>query len=120
MQEWGSLTGQSAEASAFVFPSERGAALSKDNVWRRNMEPALAKVGLGWCNFQVMRRTHASLMRSMKADPHAVAAQLGHTVEVSLNTYAQSPVESRAAMMNDLERLISGEPERCAGEAKRP
>jgi hypothetical protein len=50
----------------------------------------------------------------MKADPHAVAAQLGHTVDVSLNTYAQSPVESRVEMVNDLERLISGEPERCA------
>jgi integrase len=99
---------------AFLFPSERGTALSKDNVWRRNMQPALAKVGLGWCNFQVMRRTHGTLMRQMKADPHAVAAQLGHTVDVSLNTYAQSPVETRVALVNDLERLIAGEPERCA------
>lgn len=114
VQEWGSLTGQSANASAFVFPSERGTALSKDNVWRRNIEPALAKVGLEWCNFQVMRRTHATLMRQMKADPHAVAAQLGHTVDVNVNTYAQSPVEARVALMNDLERLISGEPERCS------
>jgi integrase len=101
-------------AEAFIFPSERGTALSKDNVWRRNMQPALAKVGLGWCNFQVMRRTHGTLMRQMKADPHAVAAQLGHTVDVSLNTYAQSPVETRVALVNDLERLIAGEPERCA------
>jgi integrase len=78
------------------------------------MQPALAKVGLGWANFQVFRRTHSTLMRQLKADPHAVAAQLGHTVDVSLNTYAQSPVESRVAMVNDLERLISGKPERCA------
>jgi integrase len=99
---------------AFLFQSERGTALIKDNVWRRNMQPALAKVGLGWCNFQVMRRTHGTLMRQLKADPHAVAAQLGHTVDVSLNTYAQSPVESRIEMVNDLERLISGKPERCA------
>jgi len=90
----------------YVFPSERGTPLSKDNVWRRNMQPALAKVGLGWCNFQVMRRTHASLMRQMKEDPHAVAAQLGHTVDVSLNVYSQSPVEGRREMVNRLEKLV--------------
>ena len=114
VQEWGSKTGQNSNAAAFVFPSERGTALSKDNVWRRNMHPALEKIGLEWANFQVMRRTHATLMRELKADPHAVAAQLGHGVDVSLNTYAQSPVKTRVAMVNDLERLISGEPERCA------
>lgn len=69
---------------AFVFSSERGTALSKDNVWRRNMQPRLAAVGLGWANFQVMRRTHGTLMRLLKADPHQVAAQLGHSVDVSL------------------------------------
>ena len=53
-------------------------------------------------------------MRQLKADPHAVAAQLGHTVEVSLNTYAQSPVETRLPMVNELEHLIDGKPERCA------
>jgi integrase len=113
IEEWRSVCGK-ARKDDFVFSSERGTALRKDNVWRRDMQPALAKVGLGWCNFQVMRRTHASLMRQMKADPHAVAAQLGHTVDVSLNTYAQSPVETRVVLVNDLERLISGEPERCA------
>jgi integrase len=67
---------------------------------------ALAKVGLGWANFQVMRRTHSTLMRQMKEDPHAVAAQLGHTVDVSLNVYAQSPVEGRRDMVNRLEKLV--------------
>jgi integrase len=92
--------------AAFVFPSERGTALSKDNVWRRNMQPKLEGVGLGWCNFQVMRRTHATLMRQLKADPHLVAAQLGHTVDVSLNVYAQSPVEVRRPLVNQLESLV--------------
>jgi len=102
IQEWGTRTGR--DAAAFVFPSERGTALSKDNVWRRNMQPALAKVGLAFANFQVMRRTHASLMRQMKEDPHAVAAQLGHTVGVRLNVYSQSPVEGRREMINRLEK----------------
>jgi integrase len=105
LENWSELSSdQSPEG--FVFPSERGTALSKDNVWRRNMQPKLAEVGLGWCNFQTMRRTHGTLMRSMKEDPHAVAAQLGHTVDVSLNVYAQSPVEDRRDMLNRLEKLV--------------
>jgi len=91
---------------SFVFSSERGTALSKDNVWRRNMLPALGKVGLGWANFQVMRRTHATLMRQLKADPKAVADQLGHSLDVSLNVYAQSPVSVRQPLVNELEKLI--------------
>jgi integrase len=101
---WRSMSGTGH--GSFVFPSERGTALSKDNVWRRRLQPKLASVGLGWCNFQVMRRTHATLMRQLKADPHQVAAQLGHTVDVSLNVYAQSPVEGRLALVNQLENLI--------------
>jgi integrase len=51
---------------AWVFPSERMTPLSKDNCWRRSMQSALAKVGLGWANFLVMRRTYATLMKSME------------------------------------------------------
>jgi integrase len=105
LERW-RLLGAIGQAASYVFPSERGTALSKDNVWRRNFLPKLSAVGLGWCNFQVMRRTHATLMRQMKADPHLVAAQLGHSVDVSLNVYAQSPVESRLALVNELERLV--------------
>ena len=105
LESWRALSG-CADASAFVFPSERGTPLSKDNVWHRNMRPKLVAVGLDWGNFQVMRRTPATLMRQMKADPKAVADQLGHTVDVSLNVYAQSPVEVRLPLVNQLETLL--------------
>jgi integrase len=91
---------------SWVFPSENMTPLSKDNVWRRNMQPKLAAVGLGWCNFQVMRRTHVTLMRQLKADPKLVADQLGHSVDVSLNVYVQSPVAGRLALVNEVEGLL--------------
>lgn len=53
-----------------------------------------------------MRRTNATLMRQLKADPKAVADQLGHSVDVSLNVYAQSPVEVRRPLVNQLESLV--------------
>jgi integrase len=91
---------------AWVFPSERMTPLSKDNCWRRSMEPKLAKVGLKWANFLVMRRTHATLMRALGVDGKLVADQLGHSLDVNQNVYTQSPVESRLAAVNQLEKSL--------------
>jgi hypothetical protein len=44
---------------ALVFPSERGTYLSRDNFLRRNIQKKLDEIGLGWVNFQVLRRTQA-------------------------------------------------------------
>ena len=91
---------------AWVFPSERMTPLSKDNWWNRVMKPALEKVGLEWATFQVMRRTHATLMKTMGVDGKLVADQLGHTLDVNQNVYTQSPVESRLVIVNQLESLL--------------
>jgi len=93
-------------AKAWVFPSERMTPLSKDNCWRRSMQPKLEKAGLGWANFLVMRRTHATLMRALGVDGKLVADQLGHSLDVNQNVYTQSPVESRRAAVNQLEKSL--------------
>jgi integrase len=91
---------------AWVFPSERMTPLSKDNCWRRSMYPALAKVGLEWATFQVMRRTHSTLMKALGIDGKLVADQMGHTLDVNQNVYTQSPVEIRQAAVNQLEKSL--------------
>ena len=91
---------------AWVFPSERMTPLAKDNCWRRSMQPALAGVGLGWANFLVMRRTHATLMKALGVDGKLVADQLGHSLDVNQNVYTQSPVENRLDMVNQLEKSL--------------
>src|SRR5580658_3783751 len=91
---------------AWVFPSERMTPVSKDNCWYRIMRPALEKVGIGWANFQVMRRTHATLMKRLGVDGKLVADQLGHTLDVNQNVYTHSPVESRLDMVNQLEKSL--------------
>ena len=93
-------------AGAWVFPSERMTPLSKDNCWRRSMQPKLEKVGLDWANFLVMRRTHATLMKALGVDGKLVADQLGHSLDVNQNVYTQSPVESRLAAVNQLEKSL--------------
>jgi hypothetical protein len=47
------------------------------------MLPKLKAVGLEWANFQVMRRTHASLLNELTGDPKLVADQLGQSVDVN-------------------------------------
>jgi integrase len=70
---------------AWVFPSEKlSTPLSKDNALYRYIRPRLKTVGLEWVDFQVMRRTHSSLMRELGVDPKIVADLMGHDVIVNL------------------------------------
>ena len=91
----------------WVFPSERLTPLAKENVWRRHIQPKLESVGLGWVNFQVMRRTHATLMNGLGVEGKLVADQLGHTLDVNQNIYTQSSVEIRRAAVNRLEKSLA-------------
>jgi integrase len=92
---------------AWVFPSEKlTTPMSKDNCWNRNIKPKLARAGLAWCNFLVMRRTHSTLMGDLGIDGKLVADQCGHTLDVSQNVYRQSPVASRLPAVNELEKKL--------------
>jgi integrase len=105
IEAWRMMAVSNADG-AWVFPSERMTPLSKDNWWWRTMRPALKKIGLEWATFQVMRRTHATLMKTLGVDGKLVADQLGHTLDVNQNVYTQSPVGSRLGMVNQLEKSL--------------
>jgi integrase len=92
---------------AWVFPSETlRTPLSRDNVWRRSIEPKLVTVGLGWATFQVMRRTHSTLMNKLQVDPKLVADQLGHTLDVNQNVYTIPELGRRREAVNQLEAAL--------------
>lgn len=107
LEHWRRASGNPG-AEAFVFPSEKGTPMSKHNVWRRNMEPKLKKLGLRWANFLVMRRTFVSLNKARGADAKTIADQAGHDVGVSLRDYAQTPIEVKRSLVNELEKLVLG------------
>jgi integrase len=56
-----------------------------------------------WVNFQVMRRTHASLSRRAGIDPKVVADQLGHGLGVDLDVYTKSDLNQRKEAVKKLE-----------------
>ena len=92
---------------AWVFPSEAlKTPISRDNLWRRHIRPPLDAIGMAWATFQVMRRTHASLMNELKVDPKVVADQLGHTLDVNQNVYTQVALNRRQHAVDTLASAI--------------
>jgi hypothetical protein len=92
---------------ALLFPTERGTPLSRDNVWRRLIQPALEKVHLEGANFQVLRRTNASLSKKAKIDAKVAADQRGHGLGVSLEVYTMSDLEQKIEAVTRLESAIN-------------
>ena len=70
------------------------------------MGPLLNSVGLGWVDFHVMRRTHATLMNEMHDDPKLVADQLGHTLDVNQNVYTRASLIRRKQAVDALEAAV--------------
>jgi integrase len=68
--------------------------LAKENVWRRSIQSKLAKVGLEWVNFQLTRRTRATLMNGLGVEGKLVADQLRHSLDVNQNVYTQSLLQA--------------------------
>jgi integrase len=56
-----------------VFPSERGAFLSRDNFLRRNIQKKLVKIGLGWVTFRSYAERKGVLVTRREFDPKVAA-----------------------------------------------
>jgi hypothetical protein len=70
------------------------------------MKPKLDKVGLGWANFQVLRRTHASLGHDEGIDPKVAADQRGHGIGVAIDVYTKAALSRRAEAAERLENAV--------------
>jgi hypothetical protein len=91
----------------FVFPSENlETPIGRDNLWRRNIHPRLAKIGLGWADFQVMRRANANLGRKAGIDDKVAADQRGHGLGVSLGVYANSDLGQKRDAVRRLVAVV--------------
>ena len=106
IDEWRAISLDSSP-DAWVFPSEKFTTpMAKDNCWRRSFLPKLKTLGLAWANFQVMRRTHSSLLKELDVDPHVRAEQMGHTIDVNENVYTITSLSRRRDAVNTLEKAI--------------
>jgi hypothetical protein len=78
-----------------------------NNAWYDKTRPTLAKVGLGWVNYQVLRRSAVTLLNGLGTDSTIVAAQCGHTVDVSLNTYNKVGIARQQAAIQALDDKLN-------------
>jgi integrase len=107
IEAWKAIARDAGE-DAWVFPNEKFTKpLWKENLWRRHIAPKLQAVGLGWVDFHVARRTHATLMNEVNDDPKLVADQLGHTLDVSQNVYTKKSVARRKKAVDALESSLN-------------
>jgi integrase len=97
---------QIGSESVWLFPSENGTPMRRDNIWPRRMFPKLDPVGLGWASFQVMRRSFATWSKQAGVDAHTRSAQMGNTVDVNENEYAVASFEQKLAAVRRLETAV--------------
>ena len=92
---------------AWLFPNESlDKPILKDNIWTRKFRPQLKAIGLEWVNFQVMRRTFATLSKQVSVDAHTRSAQMGNSVDVNENVYAVTRLEDKLAAVRKLETVV--------------
>lgn len=80
--------------------------MTRDNIWRRYIEPKFSTVKLGWATFQVLRRTNASRLRKAKIDDKVAADQRGHGLGVRLEVYAVSDLQQKIDAVKKLESEV--------------
>jgi integrase len=78
-----------------------------NNAWYDKIRPTLTKIGLGWVNYQVLRRSAVTLLNATGADGTVVAAQCGHTVDVSTNVYNRVGIERQLAAVQTLDNALT-------------
>ena len=85
-------------------------------IWRERRDGANYLADTRRVNFQVLRRTQASLGHKEGVDPKVAADQRGHAIGVAIDTYTESDLESRWEVVTKLERALADRkpPERVA------
>ena len=90
-----------------VFTSSKGSPLNLDNLSRRVIRPALARVGLEWHGWHAFRRGLATNLKQSGVDDKTIQAILRHAdYATTMNSYVKSVPESVQKAMERYEKLI--------------
>lgn len=97
---------QDISPTAWLFGSEKKTPLNYAGVYRRIIQPALGKIGLGATNFQVLRRTWVTELSQTETDPKVRAELAGHSVDVHENEYRQPDSDVLKRAMQNLGKRL--------------
>lgn len=92
-----------------VFQSIRkGVPMSDHNILTRHIKPAARKLGIGWVNWQVLRRSYGTWMAESGAEPKAVQAQMRHSrISTTMDIYAQFVPESQRRAVTKMMDMVT-------------
>jgi len=90
-----------------VFASvAKGAPMRDNTILTRFIKPAARALGMGWVNWQVLRRSHATWLKMAGADVKDAQAQMRHSrATKTLDIYQQFIPESQRRVVNKLGEL---------------
>jgi integrase len=90
-----------------VFASvAKGAPMRDNTILTRFIKPAARALGMGWVNWQVLRRSHATWLKMAGADVKDAQAQMRHSrATTTLEVYQQFIPESQRRVVNKLAEL---------------
>jgi len=92
--------------SVGVSFGKRETPVGQNNVWNRHIGAKLRAAGVGWMNFQILRRSCSSLMHDNGVEGKAVADQLGHGLDVNQNVYTRVSFDRQVEAVNKLDSLF--------------
>lgn len=107
LKEWQGLS-PNTTPDDWIFASENPATpIQPTNALHDKILPILKKIDLAWVNYQVLRRSAASLMNQLGIEGKTVAEQLGHGLDVSQNIYTQAGIEQQTNAVNRLDDALN-------------
>ncbi|MDE3167469.1 MAG: tyrosine-type recombinase/integrase, partial [Acidobacteriota bacterium] len=108
--DWWRSNSEDTRPEAFLFPSDRGTAISTNNYLKRVLQSAGKRIGLAGINHQVLRRTCSTHMAQF-ASVKDVQAHLRHTTaKTTLEHYIKEVPESVRAAVESLDSLLKRPP----------
>jgi len=106
LNEWHKVS-PNTKPTDWIFPSENPKnPVWPTNVWYDKIRPTLETLGLAWVNYQVLRRSAASLMNQLGIEGKVVADQLGQGLNVSQNVYNQAGIKGQTEAVNTLDNAL--------------
>jgi hypothetical protein len=85
----------------------KGAPMRDNNVLVRHIKPAAKTLGIGWVNWQVLRRSFATWLKIAGADIKDAQALMRHSrASTTLDIYQQFVPESQRRVVESLSRLM--------------
>jgi len=91
----------------WVFEGDAGKPLDPRNLARRQLHPALDRLGLPHFSWHRLRKLHSTYLGDLEVAPRILQAQLGHAdAALTLNVYTQVVPESQRRAIERLEGLL--------------